>query len=120
MGKWHLSLEELPTSYTLDLSDLCSKFGFEDGEQFSDLCYTLEDVGEGKVDREAFIKAVVCKWALPSVGNPAVYEVGGIHNPIRHDTGSDLSSRGRDRNIHGRLIEPGSHHDHSAREFVAP
>jgi len=92
MGKWHLSLEELPTGYTLDLCDLCSKFGFEDGEQFSDLCYTLEDVGAGKVDPEAFIRAVVRKWVLPSVGNPAVYEIGGIHNPIRHDIGSDLSS----------------------------
>jgi len=65
MGKWHLSLEELPTGYTLDLCDLCSKFGLKMGNNLADLCYTLEDVGAGKVDPEAFIRAVVRKWVLP-------------------------------------------------------
>lgn len=73
---------------TLNATDLCSKFGFVDGDV---LMYSFDNIefaegvpGDTLNDLESTVLVhLVRKHLLPLLPGVATYEIGSAHNPIR-------------------------------------
>lgn len=69
----------MPT--TLHADSLWSKFGFGDGDL---LWEPLCDLGFEDVSDRVVLKRCIHKYLLPALPSPVeVWEIGGIHNPVR-------------------------------------
>ena len=64
---------------------LLSKWGFEDGDMLIDFTYESDDWGAKQIcDPHALLVESVRRFILPNLAQHVeVFEIGGIHNPIR-------------------------------------
>jgi hypothetical protein len=75
-------------------SGLVSKWGFQDGDQLSDLCYDLRFDDGIEVDDHALLVETVRRFILPRLDQSVETRViSTIHNPIRAETvdGEDVT-----------------------------